>query len=481
MPSRAGERARDAAAEEPAAKLELDNSDGTAAEPARDTDDGTAEPPSAGDDKVAAEAGDTEPEADADAQITLVLGGDLGLGGSGQRVDERGARRHGKLHPFTSMTADLAPLIDGDINFANLETIVTPDNKLSARGKRFVFKSHPAGVRHLVETGFNVFSTANNHVGDYGIRGIHATLDELEKLRPAGLLAFPGLGKNREAAATPAVVDMKKRHFLFSAVGIGGWSPGENTPGMLGYSSRRDFDEAIDRLASTPGDYRVLSVHYGAELSVRPDASAVRKFRDDAILERGIDLVVGHHAHVAAGVEQVDGRLIFYGLGNLLHPGMQDMSRFNACRDYGLLAKVHLGKGRSGRLAAKAIEVWALDRMHIKARPMTGKKGKRRIAVLNKLARGFDNTEKGARGVRFMAREDGSGLACLDGASSAGGRIGKLCGNWSAKAVAQQKLGSASCASRSSVVARRNKSKRKYRARRRAQQPPNIFQQIFGQ
>lgn len=52
----------------------------------------------------------------------------------------------------------------------------------------------------------------------------------------------------------------------------------------------------------------------------------MRKLRHEAVLGQGIDLVVGHHAHVVQGIEIVDGRVIFYGLGNFLHPGMQNMA-----------------------------------------------------------------------------------------------------------------------------------------------------------
>lgn len=410
-------------------------------------------------------------------QIRLVIGGDLGLGGSGQPVNPRGARRHGKLYAWDDLTAGISGLIDGDLNFANLETIVTEKNSLPAQKKTFVFRSHPAGVRHLVDIGFNVLSTANNHVGDYGTRGMRETLLELDKLRPHGLLAHPGLGISRDDAANPSVVEIKGQRLLFSAIGIGGWAPSKRSPGILGFYSSRDFNEAVESLSRKDGDFRVLSVHYGIELSVRPGANEIKKLRDRAVREKGIDLVVGHHAHVPAGVQEIDGLLVFYGLGNLLHPGMQDMSRFGPCRDYGLMAKIHLAGNENGRLSAKAIEVWPLDTMHLKARRMKPKKAKRRIRVLNKLARGLDDKKTNSRGLRFLAREDGSGLACLEGARDAGGRIGKLCGEWDAAAVAAQPPASISCARRRYVSTHRSKPPRR---RGIKHSEPTLLGQFFG-
>ena len=59
----------------------------------------------------------------------------------------------------------------------------------------------------------------------------------------------------------------------------------------------------------------------------------------------GIDLIVGHHAHVVRGVEFA-ASLIFYGLGNFLHLGTANMTSSGICRDYGLMARVHLRRGR---------------------------------------------------------------------------------------------------------------------------------------
>lgn len=410
-------------------------------------------------------------------QLTLVIGGDLGLGGSGQRVDQRGARRHGKLYPWTALTERLAGLVDGDVNFANLESIVTTSNSLRPGRKAFTFRSHPTGVRHLVDIGFNVFSTANNHVGDYGAKGMWETLTELDKLRAHGLLAYPGLGATRDEAGRPAAVESKGQRLLFSAIGIGGWTPSNNVPGILGYYSKRDFNEAVDRLASEDADYRILSVHYGIELDVRPSPQDIKRLRDQAIRNKGIDLVVGHHAHVPAGVQEINGRLIFYGLGNLLHPGMQDMSRFGPCRDYGLLAKIHLSSNETGQVSAMAVEVWPLERMHLRVQQMTGRKAARRIQVLNELAREFDDEKSGARGVRFLARENGSGLACLDGATNAGGRIGELCGDWDTTSVASKASRPVSCARRRLVNSSRHKTSGK---RRSARSSPTVLEQIFG-
>lgn len=409
--------------------------------------------------------------------VTMVIGGDLGLGGSGQSVDPRGARKHGRLHGWQSLTAGLKPLIDGDINFANLETVVTANNRLRPASKTFNFKSHPQGVRHLVKMGFNVFSLSNNHAIDYGRAGMRETLKYVAAFRSDGLLAAPGLGLSLREAGGPEKFQFRDSTFLISALGIGGPRPSGGGPGILHYNAGEGYRNALTWLASEPADYRILSVHYGAELAVRPTGRVVRKFRDEAVREAGVDLIIGHHAHVAAGVQEVGGKLVFYGLGNLLHPGMQNMARFNRCRDYGIVAKLHLAGDGRGRLRAGAIELRVLTDMHLKARAMGTSKAKQRLAVLNRLARGLDHEPSGAKGVRFRARRDGSGLACLPGAAAMGGPIAALCRTWSD--LPKPAVSSTSCGTRVATARSQRRGAARKRARPRKRNR-SVFQSVFG-
>ncbi len=423
---------------EPAPVVEVANvpAANVPAEPAADPSLGGRENGAATPDEAASGgrvAGTTASDGDA---VTIVLGGDLGLGGSNQPVLSSGALRHGKRTGWTELAAGIAPLLDGDVTFANLETVVTDRNDLRSKPKAFSFKSHPAGVRHLVEQGFNVFSLANNHALDYGEAGALETLRNMEALEARGLAAWPGVGRTREEASRPADLTVKGARVRVSAIGIGGNGMADREAGgarqragMLSYHRAEDFEETVGRLAEAAGDLRILSVHYGAELQVRASRSDVAKLRDDAARTAGIDIVVAHHAHVPAGLQMVDGSLVLYGLGNLLHPGMQDMARFGLCRDYGLVVRVHAAR-EAGRLVLRAVEAIPLTAMHAGARPLGGEAGRQRIAVLNHLAADLDAPSAGASGLRLAPRADGSGLACLPGADRALGSIGALCAGW---------------------------------------------------
>ncbi|QCI09978.1 CapA family protein [Pseudomonas putida] len=107
-----------------------------------------------------------------------------------------------RLHSRDDQT--LSPLFDliraADVSFTNLEVLPNDfagDPALESGGSHF---GAPAWVLdELVEGGFDLFSTANNHSLDYGISGLHAAHEQLRKRE----LLFAGTGRNLEEARRP--------------------------------------------------------------------------------------------------------------------------------------------------------------------------------------------------------------------------------------------------------------------------------------
>jgi poly-gamma-glutamate synthesis protein (capsule biosynthesis protein) len=359
--------------------------------------------------------------------LTIVVAGDTGLNGDRAQVFAYRSVRHGDMFGWEDTTQSVGPLINGDLNFANLETVVTDRNDLPPQQKLFVFRTHPNAVRHLLHAGFNVFSAANNHAMDYGVDGARETVRNLNSMLSDGLLAYAGIGLNRDAAAAPHRFELKGKRIAFSAIGIATQGVADDhTPGQLAYQYERDFDDVVGRLAATPADYHILSVHHGSEFEVRTSSEDRHRMRDLALRDSGIDLVIGHHQHVVAGIEMVDGKLVFYGLGNFLHLGTQDMSTFDICRDYGLVARVHLARA-NGRYGVRAIEAIPIRHMHIQPTQLPPDAARDRIYVLNHLADALDDRSAGATAIHFAPQSNGTGLYCADGAADDTGDVGELC------------------------------------------------------
>jgi poly-gamma-glutamate synthesis protein (capsule biosynthesis protein) len=272
---------------------------------------------------------------------------------------------------------------------------------------------------------------------DYGPTGAEETLYHMAVANAANAkgkaIAYAGLGADFEEATRPGCLDIDGMKLGFTATGIitrqrAEHRAGEGKPGQAAYRRRDDFEIVVNRLRELPADYRILSVHYGLEGRVVPDKRQLDDWRGFAARERSIDLIVGHHPHVAQGVERVGNAFIFYGLGNFLHPGTAAMQRFGMCRDYGLMAKVHLAKFGE-EWSVGAIEAIPITNTRIRPERFSPQEGARRIFALNYLGHQLGDSA-GAEGIAFTLRGDGTGLYCAAGSESLGGKVGALCASW---------------------------------------------------
>ena len=68
-------------------------------------------------------------------EVTITLVGDVGLNRSNQPVEPEGVRR-GDFQTWAETTSLIDDEINGDLNFMNVETVVTDRNDLTARSAR---------------------------------------------------------------------------------------------------------------------------------------------------------------------------------------------------------------------------------------------------------------------------------------------------------------------------------------------------------
>jgi len=370
-----------------------------------------------------------------DERLTLVFVGDAGTNASGAPVSSEGGYKRGRLLSVPDALETISPWLQGDIVFANLESVVTDRNNMSPRDKMFVFHMHPEGARDLLRAGLNAFSTANNHALDFGGIGAGETLRNMEALSQEGLLAWPGLSVDRQSGLQPQIALVRDWQIAMSAWGIGGGGlpAREGRAGTL--RSDDDLAALVDELGRTDADLRILSVHYGQEFVPSPTRTEIQRLRGRANLGDELSIVAGHHAHVARGMEISNKHLIIYGLGNFLHFGTQNMARFDICRDFGLLVKVGLRGDAAGDLTVDTVEAVPLKNMHVKTEPMMGEDASLRLQVLSYLGSKLDNEGEAARGLRFAQQENDAGLWCAEGASDA------RCVDWVAPPLANGRIG----------------------------------------
>jgi poly-gamma-glutamate synthesis protein (capsule biosynthesis protein) len=204
---------------------------------------------------------------------------------------------------------------------ANLECCV------SARGRRFpgktyYFRAHPAfAVPALSAAGASVVSLANNHTLDFGTIGLRDTLAHLDD---AGI-DHAGAGPDRAGAFRPAVTQIGGLTVGTVALTdqLAAYSAGPDTPGTAylplvrtNPTTRQVVGDAIDRARTAGADLVVASLHWGPNWETRPDGGQRRFAR--WLVDRGVDVVHGHSAHVLQGIERYRGRPILYDAGDFV-------------------------------------------------------------------------------------------------------------------------------------------------------------------
>lgn len=393
-------------------------------------------------------------------EFSIGMGGDVSLSRTGvAEVDPRGAT-HGRFYKWDEMTSGLQELTeDNEINFMNLESVVTDRRDLST-DQKFSQRSHPKGVEYLIkQMGFNMVSAANNHMTDFGQEGLNETHALLESLKQSGsLLAYSGLGTDTEVA-TPSVFEINGVKIAFAAIGMKGdgredrGRPSVSKVGMLsirrcgdGSNEREgqacpkgyaDYERVLEGLRRADADLRIVSIHEGTELAVhvnpslapdndsaqtrdgrqrqrRETRNVVAKF--DLAERYGVDMIIGHHSHNARPIRLRDNKLALFGLGNFLFLGGQNYDRgFPDWNRYGLFARAHFSVDRGvqgGRVVRlSALEVIPLRSVHVQPRPWEAADSAGFISYLNTTAK----KNFGETGVIFQVTPRGSGVYCVPG------------------------------------------------------------------
>jgi len=224
-------------------------------------------------------------------------------------------------HPF----AEIAELMRSDLLVGNLETPLTRDLPLkSPIGAQFRFGASMDMARHLVDGGFTALGLANNHAFDLRAQGM---LDSPVILRELGLIPL-GASRTEPPVFRVEAIDRQGWKVGFVAVTSRRNAPHfEGTPD-LPFLSTNDFDATLGPLiaaARAEHDLIVVFVHWGEEYEDSPGAHQRRAAK--ALIDRGADLVVGHHPHVLQGIERHGRGAIAYSLGNFLFENTHEVPR----------------------------------------------------------------------------------------------------------------------------------------------------------
>jgi poly-gamma-glutamate synthesis protein (capsule biosynthesis protein) len=276
--------------------------------------------------------------------------GDVLLGAVAQPLLEL----HGYAFPF----AHTAPLLAGcDLLVGNLEGPITANDVPLDASKPARFRAHPRAAAALREAGFDVLCLANNHILDFGELGL---ADTQRALSDAGLGGF-GAGASASEALAGRVVELAGVRIGFLAF-MERWPVyaerwrwfAEDGHGGVAPMAKPALEHALAALRPRV-DVLVACFHWGGD-RVAETTRKQRRFGRLAV-KLGADLVVGHHPHVAQGVELYRGAPILYSLGNFTYGGAARFDAVDPVLRHGWLADVTLAHARVARVELLPIAV----------------------------------------------------------------------------------------------------------------------------
>ncbi len=250
----------------------------------------------------------------ANRAVTIVAAGDVNFGDGVTPI----LSQMGIFWPWEDVNETFS---SADIAFVNLECAVSSKGYPVA-GKEFTFRGPVDSVKGLKKAGVDVVSLANNHSKDYGKEALVDTMANLA----ANQIAWCGAGNDLNEAYYPAVLDIRGNSvaFLaFTSIVPAGWTATEKEPGCAITWNRKKVLEAIQR-AKKNHDFVVVSYHWGVELATSPNGEQVSLAK--LSIDSGADLVLGHHPHVAQGLQLYKNRLIAYSLGNFIFSPPREIS-----------------------------------------------------------------------------------------------------------------------------------------------------------
>ncbi|MFG2840728.1 CapA family protein [Streptomyces zaomyceticus] len=247
--------------------------------------------------------------------FTVAAAGDVLIHPELVQQAAKDAKRTGKGSTgldFGPLMAGVQPVISkADLGICHMETPVGKPRGPFEGYPEFLVP--PQILTTLKDVGYDTCSTASNHTFDHGLKGVRRTLDTMDRVG----LGHSGSARTPEEAEKINIRDVKGvkvAHLSYS------WESFLNpTPRKERWAFNRIDTENVKRAEARArkqgAEVVILSVHWGLEHYNEPSIPQLQ-LAERITKETGINLVIGHHAHVVQPIQKLNGTWVAYSLGN---------------------------------------------------------------------------------------------------------------------------------------------------------------------
>lgn len=184
-----------------------------------------------------------------------------------------------------------------DITLINLEAPLVSDCPATSSGMTFC--GDKRNVEGLVFSGVDVANFSNNHMGNYGEKGVKETADWLmaNGISPTGI-------------SGPTFKDVRGLKFGFL-----GYNEISDGRGAVSWAEEEKIATEVAR-AKKEADIVVVSFHWGVEYTHKPTERQIKLAH--LAIDSGADLIIGNHPHWFQPIEIYKDKFVTYAHGNFV-------------------------------------------------------------------------------------------------------------------------------------------------------------------
>jgi poly-gamma-glutamate synthesis protein (capsule biosynthesis protein) len=297
--------------------------------------------------------------------VQIAFVGDIFLGNWAEPF----IKTHGYDYPLKDC---IGILQEADLTVGNWECPITDSG--TPFPKEFVLRASPGVEKSLSSSNIHALNLANNHILDYGVSGLKNTLSILGQAQ----IQHFGAGLNRGQACKEASFNLKGQKIAF--LGFSTTFPQEfwatDTSAGTAFPYEELLRENIPRMAQNY-DIVVISFHWSAELLEKPKEYQISLAH--LCIDLGADLIIGHHPHIAQGVEVYKGAPIFYSLGNFAFASYSQNAKV------GLIVEVDFKLGKAISAKITPVNVYN-EQVHFQPVPLSNSAKSDFLSYLNSIS-----------------------------------------------------------------------------------------------
>lgn len=202
---------------------------------------------------------------------------------------------------------------EADYRLVNLEVPVTehnPKNKILKTGPH-LRTSENSVLPTLQKLNVDLVTLANNHILDYGEKGLNDTLEFCQNSNIDSI----GVGKNRSFANTAKRIELGDHKISIINFAENEWASAKVKTAGANPMDLIDNVKLVQQEKEV-SDFVFVIVHGGHEYYNLPSPRMQKQYH--FYVDNGADIVVGHHTHCISGYEIYNEAPIYYSLGNFL-------------------------------------------------------------------------------------------------------------------------------------------------------------------